>query len=60
MTDREVTKAQADKLFDLVMLKKAPPEKREEVLENQILRVKASMAAEEISHVMAMAEATKL
>jgi len=56
MQDRELKKMQSDKLFDLVMIKRAKNEKREKLIDTQILRTQASMTAEEVSHVMKLAE----
>jgi len=60
MADREMKKTQADKLFDMAMLAKAPPEKRDAMIENHILQTKASMTAEEVSHVLKMVEDAKI
>ena len=60
MTDREIKKAQADKLFEYSVLMKAPPEKREAIINNHILQTKASMTAEEVSHVLKMVEETEI
>ena len=60
MTDREIKKLQADKLFEFSMLMKAPAEKREKLIKNYILQAKASMTAEEVSHVEKMVEATEV
>ena len=60
MTDREMKTVQADKLFDLHLLKKAPNERREELLETQILRAESGMTAEEISHVMERVRKAKI
>ena len=60
MTDREIKKQQADKLFEMSVLLKAPIEKRDAILRNYILQAKASMTAEEVSHVEKMVEATEV
>lgn len=52
MTDREMKTNLSDRLFDLQLLKKATPQRREELLETQILRAESGMTAEEIAHVM--------
>jgi len=56
VTDREIKKTQSDRLFDFAMLQKAPASKRDDMLNNLILRTKASMTAEEVSHVLKMVE----
>jgi len=56
MTDREIKKQQSDKLFEMSLLKKAPPDKREKMIDTIILQTKASMTAEEVSHVLKMLE----
>ena len=56
MTDREIKKVQADKLFEMAMLKKAPAEKREIMINNHINQTKASMTSEEVALVMEMVE----
>ncbi|MCL2200301.1 MAG: hypothetical protein FWB80_15430 [Defluviitaleaceae bacterium] len=56
MTDREIKKQMADKLFEYSVLMKAPAEKRETIIKNHILQAKASMTAEEVSHVLKMVE----
>jgi len=60
MTDREIKKVQADKLFEYCMLEKAPADVREKMIKNHILQVKASMTAEEVSHVIKMVEETEI
>ena len=60
MTDREIKKQQADKLFEYSMLMKASHEKRETIIKNHILQTKASMTAEEVSHVLKMVEETEV
>jgi hypothetical protein len=57
MTDREIKKAQSDKLFEMSLLKKAKADRREKMIDNIILKTKASMTAEEVSHVEKMVEA---
>jgi|GEM_PF-2038128 len=56
MTDREMKKVQADRLFDMSMLKKATPEKREQLINTFINQTKASMTSEEVALVMEMVE----
>jgi len=57
MTDRETKKTQTDKLFEMSLIKKAKPERREKMIDNIIMQTKASMTAEEVSHVEKMVEA---
>ena len=56
MTDREIKKVQSDKLFEMSLIKKAKPDKREKLIDTIILQTKASMTAEEVSHVMKLVE----
>ena len=56
MTDRELKKVQSDKLFEMSLIKKAKAEKREKLIDTIILQTKASMTAEEVSHVMKLVE----
>jgi hypothetical protein len=56
MTDREIRKVQADRLFEMSLIKKAKAERREKMIDNIIMQTRASMTAEEISHVEKMVD----